>query len=146
MNIQELVLKAISIEIDDFYLIESELFIELYNIQNKPDFITVLLNLSSWMGTSMRSGVWTYYESADLENIDVTRKYISEKIGDEELINMYTQGINDYGNEIYQDNYDYPQEWLDESEQIDKWINLNMKLIIKIFQDILRDNLEYFSN
>lgn len=146
MNIQELVLKAISIEIDDFYLIESELFIELYNIQNKPDFITVLLNLSSWMGTSMRSGVWTYYESADLENIDVTRKYISEKIGNEELINMYTQGINDYGNEIYQDNYDYPQEWLDESEQIDKWINLNMKLIIKIFQDILRDNLEYFSN
>lgn len=145
MNTKELVLKAINIEVDDFYLIESELFIELYKIQTKPDFITAFLNLSSWKGTSLRSGVWTYFESTGTEDIEITRKYIAEKIDNEEIVNMYAQGIHDYGNEIYQENFDYPQEWLDESEEIDKWINMNMKQIDKICLDILRDNFEYFN-
>lgn len=145
MNTKELVFNAINIDVDDFCSIESDLFIKLYYIHNKPDFITAFLNLSSWKSTSLRSGVWTYFEATGIEDIEVTRKYITEKIDNEELVNMYAQGIHDYGNEIYQENFDYPQEWLDESEEIDKWINMNMKQIVKICQDILSDNFEYFN-
>ena len=57
---------------------------------------------------------------------------------------MYILGNHDYRNEKYQDNYDYPQEWIDESEQIDQWITENEKKIILICQEILKTNLDFF--
>lgn len=146
MNIQELITKAIEISPEDFYTIETNLFIELNSITDKPDFIITFLGLSSWMGTSQRSGVWTYYEATDSNLIDTTIQYIIQNKLDEELCNMYILGNHDYGNGKYQDNYDYPQEWIDESEQIDQWITENEKKIILICQDILKTNLDFFCN
>ena len=39
----------------DFHLVEADLFIALYAMEDKPDFVFAFLELSSWMGTSFRS-------------------------------------------------------------------------------------------
>lgn len=140
----ELITKAVEIEPEDFFIVEPDLFLYLYDISDKPDFVMAFLALSSWRGTSLRSGVWTYYEATDKNMIDTTIQFIEQtKIG-EELCDMFILGNHAYSNEKYRDNYDYPQEWLDDSEQIDQWIMKNEKTIIRICQEILKSNLDYF--
>ena len=50
---------------------------------------------------------------------------------------MYMLGNHDYWDEKYQDNYEYPQEWIDESEIIDQWIDQNELEIYKLLQFII---------
>ena len=142
MNMTDIIKQAIEIPPKDFYLIEPELFTTLYSIKDKPDFITAFLGLSSWMGTSLRSGVWTYYESADKKEIDTIIKYLRGYAPENEIVGMYVLGNHDYSDEKYQDNFEYPQEWIDESEKIDRWIFDNEEKIIRFMQDILRNNFE----
>ena len=52
---RKLIEKSISISPEEFYLVESDLFIELSNMKEKPDFVVAFLELSSWMGTSLIS-------------------------------------------------------------------------------------------
>lgn len=138
MDMQKLIEKSISIAPEEFYLIEADLFIQLSNMQEKPGFVVAFLELSSWMGTSLRSGVWTYYEAAEREAIHQTIEYLHQFAPGEELSKMYVLGNHDYHDAAYQTDFNYPQAWLDESELIDQWIFENEKEIILFLQNILR--------
>ena len=142
MDMRKLFEKSILIEPEEFYLVEPDLFIALSNLEEKPSFVVSFLELSLWRGTSLRSGVWTYYEAAEKENIHKTIKYLSQFAPDEEISKMYILGNHNYSDEKYQTNFHYPQEWLDESELIDKWIFDNEKKINLILQYILKMNIQ----
>lgn len=139
MDMRKLIEKSISIAPEEFYLVESDLFIEFLNMKEKPGFVVAFLELSSWKGTSLRSGVWTYYEATEREAICSTIKYLYQFAPDEEISKMYILGNHDYSDEEYQTDFNYPQKWLDESELIDKWIFDNERKIILFFA-------KYFKN
>lgn len=143
MDMRKLVEKSILIEPEKFYLVESDLFIALSNLEEKPSFVVAFLELSSWRGTSLRSGVWTYYEAAEKETIHKTIKYLRQFAPDEEISKMYILGNHNYSDEKYQTDFNYPQEWLDESELIDKWIFDNEKKINLFLQYILKMNIQF---
>lgn len=138
MDMQTLIEKSISIALEEFYLIASDLFLQLSNLQEKPGFVVAFLELSSWMGTSLRSGVWTYYEAAEQEAIHKTIEYLHQFAPSEELNKMYVLGNHDYQDTAYQTDFNYPQAWLEEAELIDQWIFENEKEIILFLQNILR--------
>lgn len=137
MYLDDLIKQAEETTPEKFYLIETDLFIEFYYLENKPSFAVAFMGISSWMGTSQRSGVWTYYESTDREIINVTIEYLKNYDQYDELLKMYMLGNHDYWDEKYQDNYEYPQEWIDESEIIDQWIDQNELEIYKLLQFII---------
>lgn len=140
MDIESLIEKGISIAPEEFYLVESDLLITFSNMREKHNFVDAFLELSSWMGTSLRSGVWTYYEATKREVIHRTMRYLSQVAPDEDISKMYALGHHNYGDEKYQADFNYPQEWLDESELIDQWIFDHEKEIILFLQKILRMN------
>ena len=144
-RLKDLINKAIGVSSAEFHLVEEELFIALYAVNEKPDFISAFLEISSWMGTSFRSGVWTYYEATAKEQIEMTIRYLQQNASVSEISRMYALGNHDYGNEKYQIEFDYPQEWIDESEIIDKWIYDNEENIIVFLQEMLRINSDYFN-
>ena len=115
---------------------------EIYNIQNKPDWLTAFFTISSWLGISERDGVWNFYEATDSKDINITLTYLSDN-GYHNLKEIFAKGIHDYQNEKYRDNYDYPEEWLDESEEIDDWIDEHRLDICKMEREILLDNKSY---
>ena len=65
MKVTSIIEKGIEVSIKNFYLVETELFLALHSLKDKPDFVSVFLELSSWRGCSLRSGVWTYYEATE---------------------------------------------------------------------------------
>ena len=140
MCLNDLIKQAEEITPEKFYLVETDLFMEFYYWESKPSFAVAFMGISSWMGTSQRGGVWTYYESTDREMISVTIEYLKNYDGYDELLKMYMLGNHDYWDEKYQDNYDYPQEWLDESEIIDQWLDENEIEINKLLQLIIVEN------
>ncbi|SKA71048.1 hypothetical protein SAMN02745111_02145 [Eubacterium uniforme] len=144
MKVKSIIKKGIEVSNDDFYLIEPELFLELNNVKDKPDFVTVFIELSSWKGTSLRSGVWTYYEATHKDQVEAVIKYLQKYSLGEEICRMYSLGNHDYCDEKYQDVFEYPKEWIKESEIIDKWIFENEENIIAYMQEIVRKNRVYF--
>ena len=144
VNITDIIKKGIEVPAKEFYLVEPELYTALYTIKDKPNFVYAFLGLSSWMGTSLRSGVWTYYESTDKKEIDTIISYLKGYDSDNLIVKMYALGNHDYGDVKYQDDYEYPQEWIEESEKIDKWIYDNEETIIRFMQDILKNNVNLF--
>ncbi len=144
MDMRKLIEKGILVASEEFYLVESDLFMEFCDMEEKPYFVAAFLELSSWMGTSLRSGVWTYYEATERRAINETIQYLYRFAPDEEISRMYALGNHDYNDEEYQATFNYPKEWLDESERIDKWIFDNEKKIVFFLQDILRENSDCF--
>ncbi len=59
---------------------------------------------------------------------------------------MLSKGINDYQNPKYADSFDYPQEWMEEADEIDSWIEENTDSIRKWLYDYLVANKEYIVN
>lgn len=59
--------------------------------------------------------------------------------GEMEMADVYAHGIHDYANERYQ-KYDYPEEWLDEAEEIDEWIKANEEYIYKWMYDLILEH------
>lgn len=137
-DLNDIIKRAIEISPDAYYLVESELFATLYAMEDKPDYAPAYLGISSWMGTSLRSGVWTYYESTSQREIDTVIRYLNQYAPDSEIAKMYALGNHEYSDEKYQADFDYPQEWIDESEIIDDWISENEVDIIRFLQDLLR--------
>ena len=123
-NIKLLYDKLKSITSLDFYTLESDFFIFLYSLPNKTDypFINAFLIVSSWFGTSERSGVWTFYEATPQSDIQKAVVYLKQH-NDTELAYIIESGIHDYQNPVYLNDFEYPEEWISESEEIDKWID-----------------------
>lgn len=124
---------------DEFCELELELFGLIYDKKNNFDVIELFLTLSNWIGFSLRDGVWTFYEYTTDESIEKVKKYLEKEKWDE-LTNMYKLGIHDYHDEKYLDNYDYPEEWMEEAEIIDNWIYENEINIYRFLKEIVLQN------
>ena len=123
--------------IDDFYVIEAEFFEHLYQLEptQKTSEIIVFLNISNWLGFSLRDGVWTYYEVANPLDLQTTLDYLKQL--DVQMETFFQLGIHDYQNPQYSENYNYPDEWIIESEKIDDWIFQHEKYIWKFEKNLL---------
>lgn len=103
-----------------------------------PDIAFMYMEINNWQGMSLRCGVWQYYESRAFEN-GKSERVLSclRDNNEEEMSSIYTCGIHDYANEKYRENYDYPEEWLDEADKIDEWIRDNEVHIYKWMRDLI---------
>ncbi len=106
----------------DFYMIEADFFLYLYQISyEKLPCIKAYLIISSWFGTSLRSGVWIFYEATNPKEIADMVAYL-KKQEENELASFLEKGIHDYHNPIYAEKLEYPNEWIEEANLIDEWI------------------------
>ena len=143
-DINKLIVSAESSGYERFYEYNGEFFMLFYNkFQNTqftdiPDIAFMYMEISNWQGMSVRCGVWQYYEGRSFEKGKFERVLSFLKTnGEENMADVYSCGIHDYANEKYQKNYDYPDEWLNETEKIDEWISNNEKYIYKWMYDLI---------
>lgn len=106
-----------------------------------PDIPFMFMEISNWQGMNLRCGVWQYYESRAFPKGKFERVLSFLKTqNEEEMASIYAYGIHDYANGKYQENYDYPEEWIDESDKIDKWISDNEVYIHKWMHDLILEH------
>lgn len=126
---------------DNFYQLEADLFMAFQSIpdEKKPQPVVAFLTISNWQGTSLRSGVWTFYEAANLNDLTVTTKYLA-KTGQTELADIFAKGIHDYQNPKYAKDYNYPAEWIKEADLIDSWIFKHEEWLLKWKRNLLAES------
>lgn len=143
MEFDKLYKKLESTDMSDFYHVDTDFMLEIYELTkigtSIPDCLRIYSTISQWFGNSLRSGVWTYYEIADTEDLQLTAQYLSQSSW-KEFHHMFTFGIHDYQSPQYSENFDYPEEWIDESESIDKWIMSNEHKLYEWQKEFLFDN------
>lgn len=149
-DLNKLFQKLLGMDYKNMYEMEAEFFLALYYgfSENRLLWINAFLTISSWFGISMRSGVWTFYETANVQEITDTLQYL--KLNNEnELAAIFEKGIHDYQNPKYAENYNYPEEWIKESEQIDEWISVHEDWLWKWEYNLLvmnKDSILIMSN
>lgn len=124
---------------EELYQIEADFYLEFYYADQEiwPDFITAFMVLTNWQDSSLRSGVWTYYEIADAEELQRSLEYLKMH-APAELAEQFKAGIHDYaGNQDH-----YPEQWMEESDAIDQWIFKNGRVIEEWLKHCLIDNRE----
>ena len=144
-DINELIISAESSEYKSFLLEYAGKFFMLFYDKFKnikftdiPDIPFMYMEINNWHGMSFRCGVWQYYESGAFQKGKFERVLSFLKTnGEEKMADVYACGIHDYANEKYQKNYDYPDEWFDETERVDEWINNNEEYIYKWMYDLV---------
>ena len=129
-------------EIDNFYIVEEAFFLKFCYIteEKRPNCVIAFMTISNWLGGALRSGVWTYYEVAEPSDIQITLQFLNQT-GEQELASIFAYGVHDYQNPKYAD-CGYPQTWIDESEEIDKWIFKHEDFLYRWEQTLLLDNKE----
>ena len=142
--INELIVNANSSGHEMFWKYDAEFFMLFYNrfkntpFTDIPDIAFMYMEINNWQGMSVRCGVWQYYESGAFEKGKFERVLSFLKANnEEEMASVYACGINDYANEKYQENYDYPEEWFVETDKIDKWISGNEVYLYKWMYDLI---------
>lgn len=127
--INELLALAEASGYESFWKFDGEFFMLFYErfrdtpFADIPDTAFMYMEINNWQGMSVRCGVWQYYESGAFEKGKFERVLSFLRVsGEEEMADVYACGIHDYADERYRKNYDYPEEWFDETERIDKWI------------------------
>lgn len=138
--------KLSTIDDQELYSIEAEFCAALhYGIpaKKKPMCVTAFLTISNWFATSQRSGAWTFYEATPQKDIELTLQYLNNT-GDDELASIFRCGVHDYQNPIYADNFNYPEEWFNEANEIDAWIEKHKNLLYEWERRLLTDNRELF--
>lgn len=147
-NIENIYLQLDSISSEDFPEIDYEFcsyFSEKYGYaenydSNVPECVTAFMILEDWYSCWFRSGVWTFYEYyAGKKALKITADFL-KKYADKEMSDIFESGIHEYNNPKYAKVSDYPQEWIDESEKIDFWIENREKEIFRFLEKILIDN------
>ena len=145
--VNELIVSAESSGDESFWEYEREFFMLFYNrfkstlFMDIPDIAFMYMEISNWQGMSVRCGVWQYYESGAFQKGKFERVLSFLKAnGEEEMADVYACGIHDYANERYQKGSDYPEEWFDETEEIDEWISDNEEYIYKWMYDLIMDH------
>ena len=131
------------IDYQELYKMETDIFLSLDCIpdETRPPCVNAFLIISSWFGTSQRSGVWTFYEATKAEKIYSVLQFLKEN-GDNELAQILEKGMHDYQNPVYAENFDYPEEWIKEADEIDKWIMEHEDWLWKWKYKLLIDNKE----
>lgn len=128
-------------DITELYEYDYDLFMLFYDtFKDKPfteipDTAFMFMEIDSWSGTSMRGGVWQYYEinSAEQGKSERVAKYLKSQC-EYDMADIYAYGIHDYYNVK---NGEYPDEWLDESDKIDNWIYENEYYIYQWKKDLI---------
>ena len=145
--INELILSAESSGHESFWEYDGEFFMLFYNrfkntpFTDIPDIAFMYMEINNWQGMSLRCGVWQYYESGAFQKGKFERVLtFLETKNEEEIASIYAYGIHDYANEKYQENYNYPEEWIDESDKIDKWISDNEVYLYKWMYDLILEH------
>ena len=105
----------------------------------RPPCVNAYLAISNWLAMSRRSGVWTFYEAIEPRQIQDTVDYLRAK-GEIEFAKILESGMHDYRNPVYAENYDYPEEWMEEAEGIDTWIREHERWIEVWLEDVLLEN------
>lgn len=146
-SINELIISAESSGPENFWEYDGDFFMLFYNrfkytpFGDIPDIAFIYMEINNWQGMSVRCGVWQYYESGAFQNGKFERVVSFLKAnGEEEMADIYACGIHDYANERYQENYDYPDEWFDETEKVDEWISDNEGYIYKLMYDLILEH------
>ena len=94
---------------------------------------TITFNeLLNWQSSSARSGVWTYYEVAKMENMIITKNYLKDN-KNVDIYDIYSYGIHDYNNASDND----INKWVDESDIIDDRLNRNEILVMNYLKNLL---------
>lgn len=143
-NIEKLYQKLSEIDIDEFYLLEGEFLLELYDsvpAEKRPLCVTAFFTISNWFAMSDRSGVWTFYEATAPKEIEATIQFLEQK-GDDEFASIFRYGAHDYQDPRYDGNWNYPDEWIEEAEKIDQWITNHRNWLYMWQQKLLLDNKE----
>lgn len=141
-NIEKLYQQIPEIDNHEFYLLEPEFCRELYyhiSADKRPLCVTAFLTILNWFAMSQRSGVWTFYESTSPEDIELTLQFLTQT-GDEELASIFSYGAHDYQNPKYAGNWNYPDEWIEEAEEIDDWISDHEDWLYMWERKLLMDN------
>lgn len=143
MEFEKIYKKLETTDMDDFYYVDTDFMLEIYELTKKgtsniPDCLRIYSTISQWFGNSLRSGVWTYYEIADMKDLQLAAQYLSQSSW-KEFHYMFSFGIHDYQSSQYSENLDYPEEWIDESESIDRWIMSNEHRLYEWQKDFLLD-------
>ena len=147
-NIETIYLHLDSISPEDFPEVDYEFysyFSEKYGYaenydRNVPECVIAFMLLEDWCGCWFRSGSWTFYEYyAGKKSLKITADFL-KKYADKEMSDIFESGIHEYNNPEYKKSSDYPQEWIDESEKIDFWIEKREKEIFSFLEKILIDN------
>ena len=146
-TLNKLIVSLESSGCQNFWEREEEFFMLFYNsfkntpFTDIPDIAFMYMEISNWQGMSLRCGVWQYYESGAFQKGKFERVISFLKMkNEEEMVSIYAHGIHDYANEKYQENYDYPEEWIDESNKIDKWISDNEVYLYKWMYDLILEH------
>ena len=135
--INDLIVSAESSGYENFWEYDGEFFMLFFNkfrhtlVVDIPVIAFMYMEINNWHGMSVRCGVWQYYESGafEKEKFEWVWSFLRTN-GEMEMADVYAHVIHDYANERYQ-KYDYPEEWLDEAEEIDEWIKANEEYIYK---------------
>lgn len=105
-----------------------------------PDAAFMFMEIDGWQGMSQRCGVWQHYESRAFEPDKLERvlKFLKSQ-NEEEMARIYAYGIHDYAAPEYAENdeFNYPDEWLDESDKIDDWITDNEEHIYRWKRELI---------
>lgn len=133
---------------EDYSSIENEF--DFYFLENKitsPECVNAFLVLHELIGVSFRSGVWTFYEymcyPEKINNLNNAISYL-EKFNNGVLINYMKDNIHEYDNPKYKETFNYPDEWIKQSEEFDMWLKNNEKEVYKILFDLLCEYKEYY--
>lgn len=135
---------------ENYWTVETDF--DLYFLENNitsPACVNAFLVLHELIGVSFRSGVWTYYEYMCYpEKINKLNDAISylKKFDNTDLINYMKDNIHEYNDPKYSETFNYPEEWIKQSETFDKWLKENEKEVQKILFDLLCEYKEYYLN
>ncbi|MBO4807537.1 MAG: hypothetical protein J5537_00740 [Lachnospiraceae bacterium] len=146
LNIKQLFARLKQVLYKDAYDVEADFYMLFYRsegIKNIPE-INAFMIVSGWLGTAQRGGAWTFYEATDKEDIKKAVEYLKETC-EEEMAAVIEKGIHDYDDPKYQGNWDYPEEWIEEADEIDAWINEHEEWIMQWIYNFLIDNEERIS-
>ena len=141
-EIEMLYEKISSVSTEMFFEMENKFCAALYygiSEADRPPCVTVFLTVVNWFAVSFRSGVWTFFEAGNRKDIELTAKFL-EETGEKEFADIFRYGIHDYQNPKYAENFDYPDEWIEEAEKIDEWINQHSNWLYDWERKLLLDN------
>lgn len=130
-------------DITELYKYDYDLVMLFYDIFKDtpfteiPDTAFMFMEIDIWFGTSMRGGVWQYYEinSEEQGKSERVAEYLKSNGGYDDMADIYAFGIHDY--QKYAEISEYPEEWLDEADKIDDWIYENEYYIYQWKKDLI---------
>lgn len=106
-----------------------------------PDCAFMFMEINNWQGMSYRCGVWQYYESGAFQKGKFERvlSFLNSE-NEEDMASVYAYGIHDYANAKYQENFDYPEEWFDEANEIDEWISAHESYLYRWMYNLILEH------